>query len=166
MSQQRTMPAPISLDKMPRGPNGRRLCRWCSTEVPKGRISFCSEACVTEFTIRRSPTSARNHVFRRDKGICAACGMDTEKFRRVLRHASDSIKALWEHPALRYSVPWGWRASLERSLGFDPHRRTYWDADHREPVHHGGGECGLDNYQTLCQPCHKAKTAAQRKKKR
>lgn len=40
-------------------------------------------------------------------------------------------------------------------LGFDLHRRTYWDADHVVRVADGGGECGLDGYRTLCQPCHK-----------
>jgi len=34
-----------------------------------------------------------------------------------------------------------------------------WDADHIETVHDGGGGCGLDNYQTLCLPCHKRKNA-------
>jgi hypothetical protein len=35
-----------------------------------------------------------------------------------------------------------------------------WDADHIIPVWRGGGLCGLDGYQTLCKPCHAAKTAA------
>jgi 5-methylcytosine-specific restriction endonuclease McrA len=34
-----------------------------------------------------------------------------------------------------------------------------WQADHIESVVEGGGTCGLDNYQTLCTACHKAKTA-------
>jgi hypothetical protein len=34
-----------------------------------------------------------------------------------------------------------------------------WDADHIDTVHDGGGGCGLDNYQTLCLPCHKKKNA-------
>ena len=34
-----------------------------------------------------------------------------------------------------------------------------WDADHIDTVHDGGGGCGLENYQTLCLPCHKAKNA-------
>lgn len=36
--------------------------------------------------------------------------------------------------------------------------RSLWDADHILPVVKGGGGCGLENYRTLCQPCHKAAT--------
>ena len=43
--------------------------------------------------------------------------------------------------------------------GFDVHRSTFWDCDHCISVVEGGGECGIENYQTLCQPCHKRKTA-------
>ena len=37
-----------------------------------------------------------------------------------------------------------------------------WDADHKLPVKDGGGGCLLDNFQTLCQKCHKKKTENQR----
>jgi 5-methylcytosine-specific restriction endonuclease McrA len=33
-----------------------------------------------------------------------------------------------------------------------------WEADHITPVHKGGGECGLENMQTLCKRCHRLKT--------
>lgn len=33
-----------------------------------------------------------------------------------------------------------------------------WDADHIIEVKNGGGGCGLENLQTLCKTCHKAKT--------
>lgn len=29
-----------------------------------------------------------------------------------------------------------------------------WEADHIIPVCEGGGCCGIDNYRTLCGPCH------------
>jgi 5-methylcytosine-specific restriction endonuclease McrA len=32
-----------------------------------------------------------------------------------------------------------------------------WQADHILPVHKGGGACNLENLQTLCLDCHKAK---------
>ena len=35
-----------------------------------------------------------------------------------------------------------------------------WQADHIIPVVEGGGECGLENYWTLCSACHKRETAA------
>ena len=33
-----------------------------------------------------------------------------------------------------------------------------WQADHIIPVFLGGSACGLDNFQTLCEDCHKEKT--------
>lgn len=35
-----------------------------------------------------------------------------------------------------------------------------WQADHIVPVIEGGGECGIDNYRTLCTACHRRETAA------
>lgn len=37
-------------------------------------------------------------------------------------------------------------------------RKSLWDADHIIPVAEGGGECDLDNLQTLCVMCHRKKT--------
>ncbi len=37
----------------------------------------------------------------------------------------------------------------------------YWQADHKVPVHGGGGGSGLDNFQTLCVDCHQDKSADQ-----
>lgn len=55
------------------------------------------------------------------------------------------------------------RRRLGRTLGARRHG-GYWDADHIKPVVLGGGECGLDNYRTLCIMCHKKVTAKLRKK--
>ena len=35
------------------------------------------------------------------------------------------------------------------------HAGSFWQADHRQSVVEGGGLCGLDNYRTLCTPCHR-----------
>jgi 5-methylcytosine-specific restriction endonuclease McrA len=40
----------------------------------------------------------------------------------------------------------------------------YWDADHVVPVVEGGGGCGLENYRTLCIPCHRIETAELRRR--
>lgn len=40
----------------------------------------------------------------------------------------------------------------------DTTSRRWWEADHIVEVVRGGGLRGLENYQTLCVPCHKAKT--------
>lgn len=127
-----------------------RRCRWCGTrEIPPRRSSWCSDACVAEFTIRRG-IGLRARVQARDKGVCAACGLDCVKMRRDLG------------PGTRYITP-DRIADLERQgwTRRDFVRKSLWDADHILPVEHGGGACGLDNLQTLCRPCHRRKTAKQ-----
>ena len=46
-----------------------------------------------------------------------------------------------------------------RERGFVP-RRSLWEVDHIVPLVDGGSH-DLDNLQTLCSPCHRAKTAAE-----
>lgn len=122
---------------LPKGPNGRALCRYCGREVPPGRQTFCGgrkatfvyrigtyeregEGCVHEHCVRSQPGYARRCVWARDRGVCALCG----------KRAS------------------GRRAGRE------------WQADHVVPVSEGGGSCGLENLRTLCTACHRRETAA------
>ena len=144
MSRNRVRPEAgwVNQSKLARGPNGRALCRWCGVEVPKGRRTFCSEPCVHHHKLRSDPGYVRRLVFQRDKGVCAACGLDTHELKTKLARL---------YFRDRY-------AELER-LGFPTHRETYWDADHVVPVAEGGGECDLDNYRTLCLRCHREATA-------
>jgi 5-methylcytosine-specific restriction endonuclease McrA len=142
LSTHRICPAAGWVDprKLPRGPGGRALCRWCNTEVPRGRRSFCSDDCVHEHKLRSDPGYLRAQVFQRDRGICAECGLDTEKLRRRLRR-----------------LPRRERLRNASSMGVDP-MRSLWHADHVIPVIEGGGQCDLANMRTLCVPCHKQAT--------
>src|SRR5260370_5883845 len=77
MSTQRSMPGGwADRDSLQKGLNGRNLCRWCNLEVPKRRITFCSDWCVEEWRLRTDPGYLREKVLERDKGVCAACGID------------------------------------------------------------------------------------------
>jgi hypothetical protein len=170
-----------------RGPNGRPICRWCGEEVPKGRRSWCSDACVQEFTIRRSSSTLRFHVERRDGGVCAECGLDTDRVERIFRQLRGGYRGhsrMWMARSWRtqreqisgYGLNvadnvrrhWRarWKAWQDRLIeaGWDHETRngtkSLWQADHIEAVIEGGGGCGLDNIQTLCVPCHKKDTAA------
>jgi 5-methylcytosine-specific restriction endonuclease McrA len=49
------------------------------------------------------------------------------------------------------------RPALERLLQL-PKEGDFWQADHILAVAEGGGDCGLENLQTLCAPCHKLET--------
>lgn len=124
---------------LPRGPQGRLLCRWCRIEVPTGRRSFCSDWCVHEWRLRTDTGYMRDRVFARDRGICAYCTVDTRAaFAQLRRSRGKQRQFLMDY--------WGLNSISRKSL---------WDADHILPVAEGGGECDLSNLRTLCLACHK-----------
>lgn len=123
---------------------GRIPCRWCGGEVPPRRRTFCGDACVHQWKLRTDPAYLREQVFARDRGVCALCGLDTEALRKDKRKLDYKARRAFE-------TEWGGRKSM-------------WDADHIVPVAEGGGECDLSNMRTLCLRCHRAETAALRKR--
>jgi 5-methylcytosine-specific restriction protein A len=128
MSTSRTMPGGwADRSSLPKGPNGRMLCRWCNIEVPKGRLTFCSDWCVEEWRLRSDPGYLREKVL-----DCLAAWLHLKRLRGAAR-----LKALTQ---------WGLTARSRKSL---------WDADHILPVVEGGGECDLTNLRTLCLKCHR-----------
>jgi 5-methylcytosine-specific restriction endonuclease McrA len=133
----------VSRDKLPTGPNGRALCRWCHLEVPKGRHTFCSDFCVDEWRLRTDPAYLREKTFERDRGVCAVCGVDTVAVYNQIKQQRGTGR-------LRLLAHWGMKTLNRRSL---------WDADHIVPVVEGGGMCDLSNIRTLCLRCHRTATA-------
>lgn len=164
-------------DKAPQG-----QCRWCGEPIvhqsgekrgqPDRRRRW-HEECAKTYLIANNPTYTRNEVMKRDKGICAGCGVDVnwlEKHKRklikrvrggkctegsrctyVARYTHD-----WRHPEL---------CRKHRNLlrGFiqkygKPSWNSCWQADHIVPLIDGGGH-GMDNLQLLCDGCHRKKTA-------
>jgi 5-methylcytosine-specific restriction enzyme A len=140
----------VDRKNIPRGPNGRGLCRWCSLEVPRRRFTFCSDDCVHEWKLRSQPGYLREQIFKRDRGLCAHCGLDTIKEQRRLKRARGASRVqLMQH--------WGLKTRIRKSL---------WDADHILPVMEGGGECDVENIRTLCLRCHRTVTARLRERVR
>jgi 5-methylcytosine-specific restriction endonuclease McrA len=41
----------------------------------------------------------------------------------------------------------------------DPEEHDFWQADHITAVAEGGGGSGMDNFRTLCTPCHRIETS-------
>jgi len=140
----------VDRKSVPRGENGRGLCRWCNLEVPRGRFTFCSAFCVHEWKLRSQPGYLREQVFLRDQGVCAQCAVDTISAARALKYSRGSRR----QELLRH---WGLRTRSRKSL---------WDADHILPVSEGGGECDLDNIRTLCLHCHRVATGELRERRR
>jgi 5-methylcytosine-specific restriction enzyme A len=134
---------------LPKGPNGRNLCRWCNLEVPKGRATFCSTWCVEEWRLRTDPGYIREKVLQRDRGVCTGCGVDCLLAERQLRRMRGTAR-------LKAFLEWGLRPGS---------RKSFWDADHIVPVVEGGGECDLENIRTLCVKCHRTATAELRKRR-
>jgi 5-methylcytosine-specific restriction protein A len=131
---------------VPRGPNGRGLCRWCELEVPPRRFTFCSAFCVHQWKLRSQPAYLRAQVLERDRGRCADCGIDTVAELRRLKRARG---------AARFALIQSWRLKVgSKTLA----RKSLWDADHILPVVEGGGECDLENIRTLCLRCHRTAT--------
>jgi 5-methylcytosine-specific restriction enzyme A len=99
--------------RLPRGPGGRVLCRRCGKEVPPGRRTFCGDQCVHEWKLTTDPGYQREFVFRRDRGVCADCGLDTEELRRWRRYGFVIVEQycwpperqkirVWEKPGFNY----------------------------------------------------------------
>jgi 5-methylcytosine-specific restriction protein A len=144
MSKQRTAKGGwANVKKLEKGPAGRNLCRQCRVEVPKGRRTFCSDGCVDGWRMKTDPGYARQQVLARDRGVCCSCGLDTVALLHQLRALSLCDR----------------RARYKQLAIPESRTSSLWDMDHIVSVVEGGGECGLDNYQTLCIPCHNRKTA-------
>jgi 5-methylcytosine-specific restriction protein A len=148
MSTKRVMPGGwADRHALPKGAAGRNLCRWCNLEVPKGRVTFCSAWCVEEWRLRSDPGYIRQKVLERDRGVCAACGIDCLQAERHLKRLRGAAR-------LKALLDWGTGS-----------RKSLWDADHIVPVVEGGGECDLQNIRTLCLKCHRQATAELRQRR-
>lgn len=160
-----------------RGTNGRGLCRRCGEEVPKGRLTFCGEACIHEWKLRTDPGYLRNQVEKRDRGRCGRCGVRPQAWsdhhgiagkladvQRDIDRANGMSKldadAWFLIRAKAIHERWDELFGVLRGLGYVDGRGHWWEADHVVAVVEGGGQCGIDNLQTLCLRCHKAKTRA------
>lgn len=133
-----------------KGINNRNLCKFCGREVPKGRRSYCGAGCAYEWELRSNPSFLRRELFKIQKGICQECGIDTLALGKMLK-----------------ALPPEERRLKMIELGLPAHRKlsSLWDCDHLTPVIFNGG-IELDGkpmvitefVQSLCLPCHKAKT--------
>lgn len=132
---------------------GRPLCRYCGDVVVSPRRSWCSDACVEAAKIACGWSAViRDAVFRRDRGVCAVSGVDTEALGIQLRRVQEG----WRRVRRWVGDPVVMGGLERRGYRRD---RTLWEADHVVPVAEGGGGCGLQGYRTLCRPCHVRVTA-------
>lgn len=158
MSNNRFINNLVKSKDLPVNEEGYKLCRWCNLPVKPPRRTMCSPECVHELLIRTDGRYVRNCVYERDRGICALCNIDTKQIaKEILSKTSndDKIECLKKYSISKKRKVW------KRKFG-----GGLWDADHIIPVKEGGGECGLDNYRTLCIKCHKQVTKDSYKKEK
>lgn len=152
----------IPEDKLPKGPNGWKLCRQCSVEVKPPKRTFCSQKCVSDYKLASDASYLRRKVHQRDKGICRVCHANTDTVKAALVELdrwtyTDHTEQGGRDRMIGLVGP---LKELRKALGiYMANRSSLWDADHIKEVVNGGGECGLDNMQTLCIWCHKEKTS-------
>lgn len=140
---------------------GFKLCRMpeCGKRIGKGMRSYCSRECRTQFAIAYFPSSARWHVYKRDKGVCAKCNLDTDRMQRILKWVADRCRNGFFG---EFGNRWRFAAGISHSFGFDGSVYSdggFWQADHVLECVNGGWGKGLENFRTLCTPCHKSETA-------
>lgn len=139
--------------EIPYGDAPRGQCRWCGDPILYDEGEHAGEPnrrrrwhprCVDAYN-ESDPREARRRIRKRDRGRCAECGVDTYALRR-------------EFKAMKRG-----RTKAMRDRGFKP-RQSLWELDHIVPLVDGGSHDD-SNLQTLCTPCHKAKTALEAAKR-
>lgn len=143
---------------------GNRVCRLCAGVLTGRRRSWCSQACQDHWLIRSIPSFARKKVFERDRGVCRSCGVDAHTrdtlIARKVRAEEKRVKGLLTASQLRQHLE-NHLLQVVTESGLETPKMMGWQMDHIVAVEDGGGECGLENLQTLCTVCHKQKSRAQ-----
>ena len=147
---------------LPRCPNFFRCApRDVATGLYAGSLRelFCSDACRLAYAATAGGASLRDVVFARDGGACAACGADGHALVETLKSLRKAPYGRRYAVALASNPSWARCPHLLEKLLDAPKDGLAWEADHATRVADGGGEATADMVQTLCVPCHRAKTA-------
>jgi hypothetical protein len=161
-------------------PRQRGRCKWCGETIYRrdkhGRVVVCGRSewhrgrtvhpdaepepdCLAEY--QAQAFTFRDAVGLRDEGVCAECGRDCDA-ERTAWLARRPGRGPWPD-GLRYGTPeWAaWELPHEQAReAWEAEEPPHWHADHIVALE-DGGEHSLANAQTLCEPCHSRKTAAE-----
>lgn len=138
-------------------------CRVCAEPIPKGRRTLCGPICEKAVHVMLFPNQRRKIVYERDRSRCATCGLVVDDLIAYMMLCGDAPS----FGVTRDPTRPDWRgmfrdASNALGEGWNVSRNAgqLWDVDHIKGVEHGGINV-LDNLQTLCVPCHRAKSKAE-----
>ena len=146
MSTSRFFKKLVDAKKLPKDINELTCCRWCGKGVKPPRRTMCSPECAKEIRIRSNHKFMKQEVYKRDKGICSICKVDTKIIAKNALKLDLKEKTTYLE---NYNI------SSSRKIWKRKFGGGLWDADHILPVKDGGGCCGLENLRTLCISCHK-----------
>ena len=97
--------------------------------------------------------------------MCQSCGLDCDALlARLLAEPSvpERVRALSSARGPRAEEKGGalcFSSARAAAIARAPRAGDLWQADHIVPVAEGGGECGLENFRTLCDGCHRRATS-------
>ncbi|NWR27534.1 ZRAB3 endonuclease, partial [Tachuris rubrigastra] len=146
---------------------GTPLCLSCQRPppLPPGSRAwdtrFCSHSCQEDFCIRSSHSYLRTKVFQVERGLCQFCHHNAQELYLRVRDAPRGRRKELLENSWMSRLPLGQLNEMIRS----PSEGQFWQVDHIQPVFGGGGQCSLDNLQTLCTACHRERTAQQAKER-
>uniref|UniRef100_A0A8C1IDA0 Zinc finger, RAN-binding domain containing 3 n=1 Tax=Cyprinus carpio TaxID=7962 RepID=A0A8C1IDA0_CYPCA len=141
---------------------GTPLCLSC--QKPSGEHrgwagGFCSPACMEDFQLRSNQAYMRTRVLETEQGVCQHCGLNAHQLYVQVRDAPCTHR--------KEILDNTWLAQLPlkqlNEMIQNPVEGQFWQVDHINPVYRGGGQCSLENLQTLCTVCHRMRTAEQAK---
>lgn len=140
--------------------DGSKGCRGCGGDIPKGRLTWCSQPCKELF----DPYYVKQAVKKRCGEKCENCGLDCSRTARHL-HASQKPKAPDYIKDCGLTYPYDDRAWMAHPLYVEYVRlckahdasQPIGEFDHIVP-HSEGGLFVLENIRMLCRACHRERT--------
>lgn len=139
---------------------GKPICCWCGTAVKAPRRSWCSQACVDEWRVRGDWNYIRAQIIQRDKVCrwCGGCRMRKSYDVTGDRGGAYSTWAVRKHRESGQQPDW----PIEWIPPYTAISRGGWEVDHIVAVEDGGTDDPA-NLRLMCSPCHRDRTALQRR---